>query len=326
MPGAPPSAGTTMPESSASAGSPLASAAAFAFNAAFASKLVPVSSGSGIPSVPAETVSIANGANSAENSWTVQELRLAMTRRSPVNRRAIASAEAECGTLMPGELANTRPGKPQHLGEERLVKRGALGGRLDLDNPARTGQHEIRIGFGLRILGIVQVEHRRPGDDPTRDRGHAVVQWQIRQQLRRHQMLTGLVQRYIAAGHRGGAGATIRLQYVAINADLALAKPGQVDDGAQAAADQPLDLLGAAALPAARRLAVGTGRGRARQHAVFGGDPTPARIAQKWRHPFLERGGAQHMRVAELRQARALGIFCDPRIENDRSHHIGGAP
>src|ERR1700751_3058395 len=62
MPGAPPSAGTTRPESSASAGSPLASAAALAFNAALASKLSPVSSGSGMLSAPAETASMAKGA------------------------------------------------------------------------------------------------------------------------------------------------------------------------------------------------------------------------------------------------------------------------
>src|SRR5215472_11398432 len=178
MPGAPPSAGTTRPESSAIAGSPLALAAAFAFNAAFASKLSPVSSGSAMPSAPAETVSIPKGAKSADISSTLPWLWLAMTSRSPVKGRAIASAEAECCALMPGQLGDTRPGEPQHLGEQRLVERGALGRRLDLDDPARPGQHEVRIGFGLRILGIVEVEHRRPRDDPAGDRGNAVAQRQ----------------------------------------------------------------------------------------------------------------------------------------------------
>src|SRR6516164_6520927 len=201
MPGAPPSARTTRPESSAIAGSPLAPAAAFAFSAAFASKLSPVSSGSAMPSAP---------------------------------------AEAECHALMPGELGDTRPGEPQHLGEERLVERGTFGGRLDLDDPAGSGKHKIRIGFGLRILGIVEVEHCRPRDDPAGDRGNRVAQWQTLQEPNRHQVLTRLVQRHVAAGDRSGAGAAIRLQDIAIDADLAFAEPGQIDDSAQAAPDQPL--------------------------------------------------------------------------------------
>src|SRR6516165_10919245 len=178
MPGAPPSARTTRPESSAIAGSPLAPAAAFAFSAAFASKLSPVSSGSAMPSAPAETAWIAKGASSADISSTLPWLWLAMTSRSPVKRRAIASAEAECHALMPGELGDTRPGEPQHLGKERLVERGTFGGRLDLDDPAGSGKHKIRIGFGLRILDIVEVEHCRPRDDSAGDRGNGVAQWQ----------------------------------------------------------------------------------------------------------------------------------------------------
>src|SRR5215468_6563283 len=149
MPGAPPSAGTTRPESSASAGSPLASAAAFAFNAALASKLAPVSSGSARPRVPAETASIAKGANSADISSTLPWLWLATTSRSPLKRRGIGSTETERRTLAPGEFGYTRPSKPQHLREQRLVERATFSGRLNLDYSARSGQHEIRVGFGL---------------------------------------------------------------------------------------------------------------------------------------------------------------------------------
>src|SRR5215470_11929976 len=144
MPGAPPRAGTARPESSAIAGSPLASAAALAFNAALASKLVPVSSGSARPRVPAETASIVKGANSADISSTLPWLWLATTSRSPVKRRGIGSTETERRTLAPGELGYTHPGEPQHLRE-----RGTFSGRLNLDDPARSGQHEIRVGFGL---------------------------------------------------------------------------------------------------------------------------------------------------------------------------------
>src|SRR5271169_3609252 len=226
MPGAPPSAGTTRPESSAIAGTPLAAAAAFAFNAAFASKLSPVSSGSAMPSAAAETASMAKGAKRADISSTLPWLWLAMTSRSPVKGRAIASTEAERRTLAPGELGDTRPGELHHLGEEPVVEWSPLGRRLDLDDPARAGQHEIGVSFGLRILGIVEVEHRRPGDDPAGDRSDRVAQRQVRQGPRRYQTLARLVQRHIAAGDRGGAGAAVRLQYVAVDADLTFAEPG----------------------------------------------------------------------------------------------------
>src|SRR6516162_1951484 len=243
MPGAPLSSQTTRPESSAIAGSPLAATAASAFNAAFASKLSPVSSGSAMPSAAAETVSMAKGARSAVISSTLPWLWLAMTSRSPMKSRAMASAKAERCALAPGELGDAGPGELHHLGEEAIVEWRPLGRRLDLDDPARAGQHEIGVSFGLRILGIVEVEHRRPGDDPAGDRGDGVAQRQLRQQPRRHQTLAGLVQRHIAAGHRRRSGAAIGLQHIAIDADLALAEPGQIENRAQAAPDQPLDFL-----------------------------------------------------------------------------------
>src|SRR5438034_135689 len=122
------------------------------------------------------------------------------------------------------------------------------------------------------------------------------------------------MERDVAAGDCGSAGAAIGLQYIAIDPDLALAEPGEISDRAQAAPDQPLDFLGAPALPAARRLAIGAGQGRARQHAVLGGDPAPAGVAQKRRYALLDRSGAQHMGIAEFGEARAFGIFGDPRL------------
>ena len=129
------------------------------------------------------------------------------------------------------------------------------------------------------------------------------------------QPLQRQVERDIAAGDRGGAGAAIGLEHVAIDADLPLAQRRQVGHRAQRPADQPLDFLGAAALLAARRLAVGAGMGRARQHAVFRGDPAAPGVAQEGRHPLFHRGGAQHMGVAEADEAGAFGVFGEARLE-----------
>src|SRR6201987_2612360 len=134
------------------------------------------------------------------------------------------------------------------------------------------------------------------------------------------------MERHIAAGDRGCAGASIRLQDIAVDLDLALAQLPEISHRPQAAADQPLDFLRASALPAARRLAVGARRRRARQHAVFGGDPALAGIAQKRRHALFYGGGAQYMSVAEFRETRSFGIFGGTGFEADRSHRIAGAP
>src|SRR6266404_9648756 len=155
----------TRPESSASAGSPLASAAALAFKAALASKVSPVSSGSGMPRPPAETTATSKSASKATISSILPGLWLAITNRSPPKCRGTASAEPERGPLMPRQIRDTRPREPQHLGEERFVERSALRCRLDLDDPARPGQHKVRVGLGLRILGIIEVEHGKVGDN-----------------------------------------------------------------------------------------------------------------------------------------------------------------
>src|SRR5215472_19209441 len=257
MPGAPLSAGTTRPESSASAGNPLASAAALAFSPAFASKLSPLSSGSGRPSEDAAIVSTPNGASKAAISSILPGLWLPITSRWPTKPRTIGSAEPECGPLMPSELRDPQPGQAQHLAEEGFVERRGLGGRLDLDDPSSSGQHEIGVGHGLRIFSVIEIEHRGAGNHAAGDCRDAVAQRHRGNDTPREQAVECLVKRHVTAGHGGRASAAICPQDVAVEFDLALAEPGQIGDGAQAAADQPLDLLRAPALPAARRLAVG---------------------------------------------------------------------
>src|SRR5436190_2071428 len=86
------------------------------------------------------------------------------------------------------------------------------------------------------------------------------------------------------AAHARAARAAVGLQHVAVDADRALAERRQVDDGAQAAADQPLDLLRAARLLALGGLAPRACVRRARQHPVFGGEPAPALATQESGH------------------------------------------
>ena len=134
------------------------------------------------------------------------------------------------------------------------------------------------------------------------------------------------MQRHPAAGDRGRAGAAVGLDDVAVDGDLALAERLEVDDGAQAAADQPLDLDRAAALLAGGGLAPRPLLGGARQHAVFGGDPAAGLALEPGRHAVLERRRHQHVGVAELHEAGALRVFDHPALEGDRAKLVGLAP
>ena len=132
-----------------------------------------------------------------------------------------------------------------------------------------------------------------------------------------------VVQRHPGARDGGRAGAAVRLQHVAIDCNLAFAEGRQVDDGAQAAADQALDFLRATGRLAGRRFAPRPGRGGPRQHGIFGRHPAAALAAQPRRRLVLERGGAEHVSVAELHQAGAFGIARDAALERDGAQRIG---
>src|SRR5216684_8218749 len=263
MPGSPPSAGTTRPESSAKAGKPVASAAACALSAAFASKVAPVSSGSATPSASADESVTPKGAISAAISRSLPGLWVARTRRSPAKARGVrpgkpdASGETERQALRSDQLADPLMGKLEHASKACLVERTLLGGGLDLDDRPGTGQHEIAVGMGRRILDIVEIEHGDTVMDAARHRRDGVGQRQRGDELAGDQFLQRHVQGDIAAGDRRRARPAIGLEDVAIDADLPLAERLQIGDGAQRPADQALNFLGAAALLAARRLAVG---------------------------------------------------------------------
>src|SRR3546814_14226052 len=57
-------------------------------------------------------------------------------------------------------------------------------------------------------------------------------------------------------------------------------------------------------------------RSGARQHAVLRGHPALAAALQPRRHAILDARGAQHVGVAEARQAGALGVLGERSEEN----------
>src|SRR5262249_22460057 len=110
----------------------------------------------------------------------------------------------------------------------------------------------------------------------------------------------------VAPGDRRRAGTAVCLDDIAVDPDRPLAERGQIDDAAQAAADQALDLVRSPADPTARRFARDARRARPGQHAVLRRDPAAAGVAQELWDVVLDRGGTDDARVADLDQDRAV--------------------
>jgi hypothetical protein len=205
-----------------------------------------------------------------------------------------------------------------------MVSTRLLGGALHLDDAAIAGHDKIGVGLGFRILGIVEIEHRRAVIDAAGDRRDIVAQHIGLHHVARLHPGEAVGERDPGSGDGGGAGAAVGLQHVAVDGDLALAERFEVDRCAQRTADQALDLDRAAALLSGGGLAPRAFQSGARQHAIFGRDPAAALTLQPWRQPLLERGGDEHMGVTEFHQARPFRIFDDAALERNGAQFVRG--
>jgi hypothetical protein len=156
-----------------------------------------------------------------------------------------------------------------------------------LDDVAVGRQHEIAVRAGRAVLDVVEVQHRRAIVDAAADGGNLAADRIGGDLAGGDRLVDRDAEGNPGAGDRGGAGAAVGLDDVAIERDLAFAEFLEIDDGAQAAADQPLDFLRATGLLARGGFAASAGVGGARQHAIFGGDPPLALAAQPGRHVRL---------------------------------------
>ena len=126
-----------------------------------------------------------------------------------------------------------------------------------------------------------------------------------------------------AAGDGGGAGAAVGLDDVAVDGDFAFAEGVKVGDGAEAAADQAGDFLGASAVEGAFAAAAGVGGGG--EHVVFGGDPAAAGAAHPAGDVFGDGGGAEDAGVAEGDEDGAGGVHLEAELEGEGAHVCVGA-
>jgi len=126
------------------------------------------------------------------------------------------------------------------------------------------------------------------------------------------------------AGDGGGAGAAVGLQHVAVEGQRAVREGGEVEGGAQAAADQALDLGGAAGGLSLVDLARAAGVRGPRQHGVLGGQPAAAAVLHERRHPVVDARRHQDAGLAELDEHRAFGEFESARLQAERAEGVDG--
>src|SRR4029079_13072979 len=129
----------------------------------------------------------------------------------------------------------------------------------------------------------------------------------------------------VGAGDGRGAGAAVGLEDVAVEDDGVLAEGLVVDDGAQGAADEAGDLVGAAADLCADGFAVAAGVGGAGQHRVFGGDPAFAAAFAPAGDAFGDGGGAEDLGVAEGDEDGDFGVLAPAAFDGDGAELFGGA-
>ena len=214
----------------------------------------------------------------------------------------------------------------EHGVEGAPGERRALPRALDLDQRARVGRDDVRVDLGAGVLLVGQVQPHPAVDDPDADgRDLAGQRLGVGEPAAGAEPGDGVGERDVGPGDRGGAGAAVGLQDVAVERDGVLAQRREVDAGAQRPADQPADLVGAAADAALDRLAVAAGvRGRG-QHRVLGGHPAQAGSLAPPRHALRDAGRAQHLRVAELDEHRPGRVLLETAGEAHGAQLVVGS-
>src|SRR6266511_843356 len=224
-PGAPPSASTSRPESSATAANPDQAAYARALRRALSRKVAPVSSTSGGAAVPTSfnpTSSTGTPSRIARSSRSLPGLPVASSSRrcsmlNPPSLRGssggLAAAEVEGGwaqrqpaqrrygrllehraehpLLLAHELADPGAGQVQQDVQLGAAERLALGGALDLDQAAETGHHHVHVDRCADVLLVGKVKAGDAVDDPHADRGDVVPEREALQPLGLDELVGG---------------------------------------------------------------------------------------------------------------------------------------
>lgn len=221
------------------------------------------------------------------------------------------------------EVADAGFGEIHHFEETRAREGVALGGGLDFDAVAVFGHDQVHVDFGLGVFFVGEVEEDRVFDDAHAGGGDELAEGRRLEGSRGDHAVEGDGEGRAGSGDGGGACASVGLQDVAVEDDGALAEGFHVDNRAERATDEALDLVGAAADFAFFGLPRSAGEGGAREHAVFGGDPSAAAVAEPGGDALFDGGVAEDAGVSDLDED---GAFSNLDVAGGEAGgaHLGG--
>jgi hypothetical protein len=223
------------------------------------------------------------------------------------------------------ELVDALFGEVEHVVELGAGVGVVLGGGLGLDEAARGEHDDVHVDVGAGVLLVDEVEEGVAVDDADGGGGNHLEERRGLEGAGGDEAVEGDGEGDGGSGDGGGAGSAVGLEDVAVEDDGALAEGLHVDDGAERAADEALDLVGAAADLAAFGFAGGAGEGGAGEHAVLGGDPAAAGVAEPAGDALLDGGVAEDAGVAGLDEDGTLGHGDVARGETGGAESVGGA-
>ena len=128
----------------------------------------------------------------------------------------------------------------------------AFGRSLNLDKTAGFVHDDIHVGFGLRVLRIVEVQNRYAAIDPNGYRSDLPMQWVLFRRLLPGHALHRQSERDVSAADRSRTRTTVCLNNIAVQRNGALTQCVKIGNRAQRPPDKPLDFECSAALLAAR--------------------------------------------------------------------------
>ena len=231
----------------------------------------------------------------------------------------------ERGLLDGEEVADSGFGEVQQTGELGAGIGVFFGGGLGFDEAAGGEHDDVHVDGGAGVFFVAEVEEEVSVDDADGGGGDHLAEGGGFEGACGDELVEGEGEGDAGSGDGCGAGATVGLEDVAIEDDGAFAEGFHVDDGAEGAADEALDLVGSAADLAAFGFAGGAGEGGAGEHAVLGGDPAAAGVAEPAGDTLLDGGVAEDAGVAGLDKDGAFGGADEVGGEADRTEGVGGA-
>src|SRR5262249_47367635 len=108
------------------------------------------------------------------------------------------------------QLADAVGREVQQLVELMAAQGVAFGRALHFDEAAAVVHHDIHVGFGVRVLGVVEIEHRHARPDTDGHRGDLAVNRALAQCAFTYERVDGVDECNVTSGDGCGARAAVR--------------------------------------------------------------------------------------------------------------------